>query len=155
MKALVRLVLATGYAERTIYGEAWKANNAYVSENISNHFWSSATMPIATQLLKYMFGQLRNMKLAFMQKWPYLPGFPMSQSDRCPHCHQPDSGGPILGFCRHRVMKSLQNSRHDGAMRRVLKAINQGRLGSYLKTADLGRVELTNDLGATSKRIPE
>ena len=52
-------------------------------------------------------------------------------------------------------MKSLYISRHDEAMRKVLKAINQGRHGSYLKIADIGRDELTSDLGVVSKRVPD
>ena len=155
MKALIRPILATGYAKRTIYREAWKAANAYVLGDISNHFWKSAIMPVVTQVLKYRFGQLWNMKLAFLQRRTYLPGFAMSRSDRCPHCHEPKSGGHIMGGCGHRVMKSLYISRHDGALRQVLKAINQGRHGSYLKIADVGRYELTNDLGVISKRVPD
>ena len=60
-----------------------------------------------------------------------------------------------MGGCGCRVMKSLYISRNDGAMRRVLKTINQGRHGSYLKIADTGRDELTNDLGVISKRVPD
>ena len=60
-----------------------------------------------------------------------------------------------MGGCGHRVMKSLYISRHEGALRQVLKAINQGRHGSYLKIADIGRDELTNDLGVVSKRVPD
>ena len=116
-------------------------------------------MPVVTQVLKYRFGQLWNMKLAFLQRRPYLPGFrngiPFPRSDRCPHCHEPDSGRHIMGGCGHRVIKSLYISRHDGALRQVLKAINQGRHGLYLKIADIGRDELTNDLGVISKRVPD
>ena len=97
MKALIWPILATGYAKRTIHGEAWKAANAYVLGDTSNHFWNSATIPLVTQVLKYRFGQLWNIKLAFLQRRPYLLGFPMPRSNRCPHCHQPDSGGHIMG----------------------------------------------------------
>ncbi len=51
-------------------------------------------------------------------------------------------------------MKALYISRHDEAMRKVLRAINHGQKGSYLKIADIGRDELINDLGVISKRIP-
>ena len=155
MKALIRPLMATGYAKQTIYTEAWKATNKYALGDVSNQFWKSAAMPVITQVLKYRFGQLWNMKLAYLQRRPYLPGFPMPRSDRCPHCHQPDSGGHILGGCGHSIMKSLYISRHDEAMRKVLKAINQGKHGSYLKIADIGRDELTGDLGVISKRVPE
>ena len=155
MKALIRPLMATGYATQTIYTEAWKATNKYAIGDLSNHFWKAATMPVITQTLKYRFGQLWNMKLAYMRRRPYLPGFPMPRSDRCPHCQLPDSGGHILGGCQHRVMKSLYISRHDEAMRQVLKAISKGSHGSYLKIADIGRDELTSDLGIASKRIPD
>ncbi len=49
--------------------------------------------------------------------------------------------------------KSLYISRHDEAMRKVLRAINRGKQGSYLKIADIGRDKLINDLGVVSKRI--
>ena len=80
-----------------------------------------------------------------------------ARSDRCPHCQQPDSGRHMLhmlGGCGHRVMKSLYISRHDGAMRKILKAINHGKHGSFLKIADISKDELRNDLAVVSKRIP-
>ena len=51
-------------------------------------------------------------------------------------------------------MKSLCISRHNEAMRKALKAINQGRHGSCLKNADIGRDELTSNLSGVSKRVP-
>ena len=154
MKALIRPIMATGYAKPTIYGEAWKAASKYILGDASNHFWKSATMPAITQVLRYRYGQLWNTKLAFVQRRTYLPGYPLPRSDRCPHCRQPDSGGHILGGCGHRVMKSLYISHHDGAMRKILKAINHRKHGSFLKIADIGRDELIHDLGVVSKRIP-
>ena len=156
MQALIRPLMATGYAKQTIYTEAWKATNKYALRDVSNQFWKSAAMPVITQVLKYRFVQLWNMKLAYMQRRPYLPGFPMPGSDRCPHCHQPNSGGHILGGRGHSIMKSLYISRHDEAMRKVLKAFNQGgKHGSYLKIAGIGRDELTGNLGVISNRVPE
>ena len=145
MKTLIRPTLTTGYAEQTIYGDAWRAISAHMLGEFSNKFWRSTGMPTITQVLKYRFGQLWNMKLAFRQGQPYLPSWPLPRSDRCPHCQQPDSGGHILGGCNHRVMKSLYISRHNEAMRKVLKHINQGKHGAFLKIADIGRSELTND----------
>ena len=58
-----------------------------------------------------------------------------------------------MGGCGHRVLKSLYISRHDGAMRKVLKAITQEKHGSYLKIADIGRDELTSDLRIIDQRI--
>ena len=90
MKSLIRPVLATGYAINTVYVQAWKDTNAHTLGKPSNHFWNS---PIISQVLKYRLGQLWNMKMAFCQRRPYLPGWPIPRFDRCPHCHQPDSGG--------------------------------------------------------------
>ena len=51
-------------------------------------------------------------------------------------------------------MHSLYISRHDEAMRKVLKYSNQGKHGAFLKIADIVPGELTNDLGVLDKRIP-
>ena len=52
------------------------------------------------------------------------------------------------------VFKSMYIHRHDEAMRKILKAITQGKHGSFLKIADIGRDELVKDLGTIGKRIP-
>ena len=154
MKSLIRPLLATGYANNTVYVQAWKDTHAHILGERSNHFWKSSTIPVITQVLKYRFGQLWNMKMAIRQRRPYLPGWPIPRSDRCPHCHQPGSGGHIMGGCGHRVLESLYISWHDGALRKVLKAITQGQHGSYQKIADIGRDELISDLSIIDKRIP-
>ncbi len=51
-------------------------------------------------------------------------------------------------------MKALYISRHDEAMRKVVRAINHGQKGFCLKIVDIGLDELINDLGVISKRIP-
>ena len=56
--------------------------------------------------LKYRFGQLCNMKIAYRQNRPYLPGMPMSFNARCPHCGMQESGGHILGGCRNAIFKA-------------------------------------------------
>ena len=54
MKALIRPIMATGYAGQTIYGhgEAWKAANKYILGHALNHFCKSAI----TQVLGYGYG---------------------------------------------------------------------------------------------------
>ena len=95
-------------------------------------------MPVVTQILKYGVGHLSTMNVAFLQRWPYLPAFPMPGSDRYPHCHQPDSGGHIMRGCGHRVMKSLYISRHpldsplEGHLLWDLALITPGSARSYL-----------------------
>ncbi len=113
-------------------------------------------MPVFSHVLKYSFGQFWNMKFVYRMGRTYLSGWPimMPRSANCPRCHQPDSGEHILGGCGHTIMRALNISRHDEAMRKVLQAINQGQKGSYLKIVDIGPDELINDLGVISKRIP-
>ncbi len=40
MKSLIRPVLATGYANNTVYVQAWKDTNAHILGEPSNHFWN-------------------------------------------------------------------------------------------------------------------
>ncbi len=125
--------------------------------DISNQFWSSprVTASMVTMLLKYRFGQLWNiMKIAYRQQRPYFPGPGPPQSDRCPHCGRPDSGGHILGGCMKPSSKAMYIHRHDLAMRLTLKAISKGNHGGYHTIADIGRAELIEDMGVNAKRIP-
>ncbi len=70
LKALTRPKLATGYAKQTIYGEAWGAVSADMLGEASNSFWKSVTMPPLSQVLKYRFGQLWNMQMAYRMGRP-------------------------------------------------------------------------------------
>ena len=79
---------------------------------------------------------------------------PVPYNVRCPHCGVEDSRGHILGGCQNALFKAMYISRHDEAMRKMLKAIARGPHGSFLKIADIGRDELVKDLGIVNKRIP-
>ena len=76
---------------------------------------------MVTMILKYRYGQLWNMKIAFRQQRPYLPGLRIPRSDKCPHCGQADSGDHILGGCNVPAFKAMYIARHDQALRLVLK----------------------------------
>ena len=156
MKTLIKARLAAGYANQTTYVKAWEDIQHHIVPDFSSHFWNNSciTMPAITQVLRYRFGQLWNMKLAYRQRRPYLPGMRPPRNACCPHCGREDSGGHILGGCQHAGLKAMYISRHDAAMRKVLKAITRGPHGSFLKIADIGRDELVKDLGIVSKRIP-
>ena len=111
------------------------------------------------EVLKYRFGQLWNMKIAYRQNRPYVPGLtPAAMHARCPHCGMKDPDGSYSGLCQSAVLKAMyvlkQTLRHDEAMRKVLKAITRGPHGPFLKIADIGRDELVQGLGIVSKRIP-
>ena len=91
---------------------------------ISNHFWASpqVTTSMVTMILKYRYGQLWNIKIAFRQQRPYFPGLRIPRSDKCPHCGQADSGGHILGGCSVPAFKAMYIARHNQALRLVLKS---------------------------------
>ena len=156
LKNIVRPKVARGFSHNTLYGAAWKVASQQCLGDISNHFWNVAgvTSSTITMLLKYRFGQLWNMKIAFRQQRPYLPGLGLPRSALCPHCKQPDSGGHILGGCKLPPFNAMYIKRHDSALRIVLKAIMKGAHGGFYTIADIGRDELTKDLGVNNKRIP-
>ena len=85
MKGLIKARLAAGFAKWTV--KAWEALDQHVLGQVSNQFWrnTSITTPMITQVLRYRFGQLWNMKIAYRQGRPYLPGMPVPYSARCPH----------------------------------------------------------------------
>ena len=45
-------------------------------------------------------------------------------------------------------------SRHDAALRLILKAVMKGTHGGFYTIADIGRDELIKDMGVSNKRIP-
>ena len=126
---------------------------------ISKHFWASpqVTTPMVTMILKYRYGQLWNMKIAFRQQRPYFPGLRIPQSDKCPHCGQADSGGHIPGGCSVPAFKAMYIARHHQALRLILKSIakgDHGDNGGYYTIADIGRAELIESMGVSAKRTP-
>ena len=65
-----------GFSNKTIYVLAWMTAMPYIPGDISNHFWANPqiTASMVTMILKYRYGQLWNMKIAFRRQRPYLPG---------------------------------------------------------------------------------
>ena len=155
LKAIAKAKCAQGFSNKTIYVLAWLDTAKTLMGDVSNHFWNApdVTTSMITMILKYRFGQLWNMKIAFRQQRPYLPGLQKPKSDRCPHCGSADSGGHILGGCKLPIFKALYISRHDSALRMLLKAIVKGSHGGFYTIADIGREELIKDLGVNDKRI--
>ena len=132
------------------------AARPHIQGEISNRFWASpqVTTSMVTMILKYRYGQLWNMKIAFRQQRPYFPGLRIPRSDECPHCRQADSEGHILGGCKVPAFKAMYIARHDQALRLILKSIAKGDHGGYYKIADNGRAQLVEDMGVSAKRIP-
>ncbi len=155
LKTLLKSRCAQGFSNNTVHVLAWLGATNHILGEVSNSFWNAPTITssMITMLLKYRFGQLWNMKIAFRQQRPYLPGMQLPRSDKCPHCGLPDSGGGhILGGCTR--FTDMYISRHDASLRMLLKAIVKGAHGGFHTVADIGRDELTQDLGVDSKRIP-
>jgi hypothetical protein len=50
--------------------------------------------------------------------------------------------------------KKVYISRYDKAMRLIIREIQNGSLGNFYCTADVGTAVAIEDLGATSKRSP-
>ena len=109
LKALLKLGCSMGFSNKTVYVLAWLAAMPYMIGDISNHSWASPqiTASMVTMILKYRYGQLWNMKIAFRQQRPYLPGLRIPRSDKCPQCGPADSGGHVLGGCKLPVFKAM------------------------------------------------
>ena len=154
LKTLLKSRCAQGFSNNTVHVLAWLGATNHILGEVSNSFWNAPTITssMITMLLKYRFGQLWNMKIAFRQQRPYLPGMQLPRSDKCPHCGLPDSGGHIVGGCTR--FTDMYICCHDASLRMLLKAIVKGAHGGFHTVADIGRDELTQDLGVDSKRIP-
>ena len=114
-KTLQKVKGSKEFSNKAIYVLGWMAALPHVLGDISNHFRTSpsVTTSMVTMLLKYRFGSLWNMKIAFRQQRPYFPGQRVTRSDKCAHCGQADSGGHILGGCQVPAFKAMYIARHD------------------------------------------
>ena len=76
LKKILKAGCSRGFSNKTIYVLAWMAARPHIQGEISNHFWASpqVTTSMVTMILKYRYGQLWNMKIAFRQQRPYFPG---------------------------------------------------------------------------------
>jgi hypothetical protein len=115
----------------------------------SNLFWANSKITHGNKVLvlKARSGTLYNQKLAHRYK--------RAATDRCPLCGQSNSVGHILGGCRHRVLKGHYISRHDKAVRKVLKALQKGPQGGHYCIMDAGKMQTVMQEAANDKRIPE
>jgi hypothetical protein len=61
----------------------------------------------------------------------------------------------ILGSCTHSEVKNVYISRHGKAMRLIMIEIQNGSLGNFYCTADVGTAAVMEELVANSNRLPE
>jgi hypothetical protein len=84
-----------------------------------------------------------------------MEGQGMARDTYCPLCKGADSIGHILGICTLSEVREAYISKHDKAMRLIMKEIRNGSLGNFYCTADVGTAAVMEELGANSKRLPE
>jgi hypothetical protein len=84
-----------------------------------------------------------------------MEGQGIARDTHCPLWKDADSIGNILGNCTHSEVKKVYTSRHDKAMRLIMKEIQNGSLGNFYCMADVGTAVVMEELGANSKRLPE
>jgi hypothetical protein len=87
-------------------------------------------------------------QIAYRHRKAYMEGHGIARDTHCPLCKDADCIGHILGSCTHSEVKKVYISRHDKAMRLIMKEIQNGSLGNFYCTADAGTA-------AQSKRLPE
>jgi hypothetical protein len=63
--------------------------------------------------------------------------------------------GYILGSCTRSEVKKMDIYRRDKAMKFIMKEMQNGSLGKFHCTADVGTAVALEELGANSKRLPE
>ena len=129
-----------GNANDTIYTDLWKQASKNILSEESNTFWRNPQITEAniTTLLKYRYGQLWNMKIAYRQRRPYYPNGHIPYNSNCPLCGSPDSATHMLLECAHKIMKQHYIHRHDKGMRLMLKTLVKNSSHNFFKIADIG-----------------
>ena len=138
-----------------MYVDIWDKVTPEMELGISNAFWKSHAISIATirQVLKARYGVMWNMRQAYKMKCSYFGNGPIAKNTLCPLCRQPDSTNHLLNGCMHPEMKALQIERHNEAGRLILKELARGKHGAYHTMADVGRYSKVKALGIYDNRI--
>jgi hypothetical protein len=84
-----------------------------------------------------------------------MEGQGIARDTHCSLCKDADSIGHILGSCTRSEVKIVYISRHDKAMRLIMKEFKNGSLGNFYCMADIGTAVVMEEIGANSKRLPE
>jgi hypothetical protein len=149
--------LCQGLTNSTVYVKAWRDIQPHTIPEASNAFFTSSNVTFAEKknTLKARYGTLWNKKTAYRHRTAYMEGQGSARDTHCPLCKDADSIGHILGNCTHSKVKKVYISRHDNAMRLIMKEIQNGSLGNFYCMADVGTAVFMEELGANSKRLPE
>jgi hypothetical protein len=140
-----------------VYVKAWKYIQPHTLSEASNAFFTSShtTCTEKKNTVKARYGVFWNKKFAYRHRPAYMEGQGIARDTHCPLCKDADSIGHILGSCTHSEVKKVYISRHDKAMRLIMKEIQNGSLKNFYCTADVGTAVVMEELEANSKRIPE
>ena len=101
----------------------------------------NSTPKEGTALLKFMYGQLYNGKIAM--RYGYAP------TDECPLCHKPDSCTHIAGECRKH--EGLRIGRHNAACQLIHAAIRKSSKGGGALHAAPELILVSADAGTLSQ----
>ena len=152
--------LTRGHARETTY-------TGFVATAVPNLDIKSSTRTLtlpsgrhhkAKCCLDYLYGQLWNNKLATRYKRPLMgrraQHAPSSGAPApCPLCGGPDSGGHILGGCRHAQLRAMYIKRHNIAVQLLARAISRGtRGGGYMVMDATSKNDLPDYID--SNRLP-
>jgi len=142
--------------DTTIYVKIWKDIQPYTLPEASNAFFTSSNITFTEKknTLKARYGVLWNKKIAYRHRIAYIEGQGIARNTHCPLCKDADSIGHILGSCTHGEVKEVYISRHDKVMRLIMKEFQNGSLGNFYWTADVGTAVAMEEVGADSKRLP-
>jgi len=165
-KNLVRGIYAYGEPPSTTQIRFYTAQVSYITghhdvlcvwrEDQGLPFFTSSNITFTEKknTLKARYGVLWNKKIAYRHRTGYIEGQGIARDTHCPFGKDADAIGHILGSCTHSEVKKVYISRHDKAVRLIMKEIQNGSLGNFFCTADVGTAVAMEELGAGSKRLP-
>jgi hypothetical protein len=96
-----------------------------------------------------------NKKIAYRHRTAYIQGHGIARDTYCPLCKDTDPIGRILGSCAHSKVNKVYICRPDKAMRLIMNETQNGSLGNFYCTTDVGTAVAMGELGAKSKRLTE
>jgi hypothetical protein len=159
VKKTVAPLCQTGLPNSTVYVKAWRDIQMHTLPEASNAFFTSSNVTFTENknTLKARYGTLWNKKIAYRHRTVYMEGEGIARDTHCPLCKDADSIGHILGNCTHSEITKLYISRHDKAMRLIMKEMQNGSPENFYCMTDVyvGTAVVMEDLGANSKRLPE
>jgi ribonuclease HI len=151
LKTHIHPTCNTGFSRETEYAKLWAQTRTDLDGSCSNHMWKACSDTEVRTALMFRWGAVLTMKKLAMFNKDSNP-----HAAQCPLCKCPDSGTHMLMECHHTNMKSMQISRHNEAVKTILKCIRKGNMGASYCLMDAGILNHseTEELDAEESRIP-